>query len=302
MIAQESAKTLQLADRLLDLDRPAVMGILNATPDSFSDQQTLSHDQLYEMGLQMLEDGASILDVGGESAVTNRSPVSVEEEIERVCPIIERLVSTTDAVVSVDTYKPDVASAAIESGATMVNDVSGLRDPEIAKICAGAQAALVLMHTSIEPKKRLANPEYENLVDDVIVFLDAKIKLAVDMGMSENLLVVDPGPDFAKTPGQTVEMLSDLQRLQTLGRPVLLAASRKDFVGALTRRMPRDRLAGSLAAVAYGAEAGARIFRVHDVQETSDFLNVWLALSGESEVSEGLQISDEIRWQRASAT
>ena len=122
-----SAKTLQLADKLLDLNSPAVMGILNASPDSFSDQQALSTDQLYDVGLQMVESGAAILDVGGESAVTNRSPISSEEEIERVCSLIERLATATDTVVSVDTYKPEVAGAAIESGATMVNDVSGLR-------------------------------------------------------------------------------------------------------------------------------------------------------------------------------
>ncbi len=302
MTAHESAKTLQLADKLLDLDRPAVMGILNATPDSFSEDQELSTDQLYQRGLQMAEEGATILDVGGESAVTNRSPVSGEEEIERVLPLIERLASTTDVIISVDTYKSEVAGAAIESGATMVNDVSGLRDPEMARICAGAQAALVIMHTSVEPKKKLAHPKYEDVLDDVTDFLKGKIELAVDNGMSENALVVDPGPDFAKTPGQTVQMLRDLPRLQSLGRPVLLAASRKDFVGALTRRMPRDRLAGSLAAIAYGAAAGARIFRVHDVRETVDFLSVWLALNGESEVSEDMRISDEIRWQQTGVT
>jgi dihydropteroate synthase len=285
--------TLRAAGRTLDLGRPRLMGVVNATPDSFSDAG--QHPDKVALGRALLEQGADLLDVGGESAVTNRPPVAVEEEIARVVPVVEAL-AAAGAVVSVDTYKPAVAEAAIAAGAVMVNDVSGLRDPELADICARTGAALVLMHTRVAPKQRLQDPDrYDDVVADVVGFLRERMDLALARGMAAEQLVLDPGPDFAKTPAQTIALLRRLDEVAALGRPLLLAASRKDFVGALTGRPPRERLAGTLAALAWGLDHGASILRVHDVREAADFLAVRAALRGERDVPRDLALTEDIR-------
>jgi dihydropteroate synthase len=279
-------------------DRPWLMGIVNATPDSFSDagaHRTL--EARVGLAKELLDAGAEIIDVGGESGVTNRPAVRAAEEIERVTPVIERLAGELGARISVDTYKPAVARAAIAAGASIVNDVSGLRDPELADVCAETGAALVLMHTIAPPKQRLHDPSLDGrIVTDVRAFLEQRIELATARGVAFEQLMLDPGPDFSKTPAQTVDVLRALPRLTELERPILLAVSRKDFVGALTGRGPRDRLAGTLAAVAHGVDAGAHVLRVHDVAATADFLAVRAALRGESEVDPELQLSDGLRW------
>ncbi len=277
--------------------RPWLMGIVNASPDSFSDagrHRTL--EDRVELGRRLLRDGADILDVGGESAATNRPPVAVPEEIERVVPLVRRLVEEFDAVVSVDTYKPAVARAAIGAGAVIVNDVSGLRDRELAAVCAQTGAALGVMHTRAPPKVRLQDPDaYDDVTADVLTFLAERMLLAVDAGVREEQLILDPGPDFAKTPAQTIELLTELPRLHELGRPLLMAISRKDFIGALTGRSPARRDAGTLAALAYGVEAGAHIFRVHDVAAAADFLLVWAALRGQGAVPRDLALAEALR-------
>ena len=281
-------------------ERPWLMGIVNATPDSFSDaglHQTL--DERVALAAELLAAGAHVLDVGGESGVTNRPAVSPDEEIARVVPVIERITRELGAVVSVDTYKPAVAVAAIAAGASIVNDVSGLRDPALADVCAQTGAALVIMHTRVEPKRKLLDPGYDGrIVADAHEFLAEKIDSALERGVEFEQLMLDPGPDFAKTPAQTVEMLRELSTLQVFGRPILLAVSRKDFVGALTGRGPRDRLAGTLAAVAHGVAAGAHMLRVHDVGAVADFLAVHEALAGEREVDPALRIDDALRWEQ----
>jgi len=280
--------------------RPWLMGIVNASPDSFSDAGAYP-DLEARVGLarELLAAGADILDVGGESGITLRPAVAVEEEIERVVPLIERLVSELGAVVSVDTYKPAVAAAAVAAGAVIVNDVSGLRDPALADVCAATGAALVLMHTRAVPKQRLQDPGcYEDVTADVIAFLAERMAVARSRGVREEQLILDPGPDFAKTPAQTIELLGRLAELHALGRPLLLAVSRKDFVGALTGRGPRERGAGTLAAIAHGVDAGAHILRVHDVAAAADFLAVRAAMRGERAVDPGLALSDEIRHSR----
>jgi dihydropteroate synthase len=205
------------------------MGIVNATPDSFSDGggvRTL--DQRVALASSMLEAGADMIDIGGESGVTNRPPVDPEEEIKRVVPLIERVTAELGALVSVDTYKPSVARAAIAAGACIVNDVSGLLDPGLADVCANTGAALVLMHTRVAPKQKLLDPSYDGrIVDDVLTFLRERMELALARGVAAEQLIVDPGPDFAKTPSQTVEILRSLDRIHELERPVLLAVSRK---------------------------------------------------------------------------
>lgn len=273
------------------------MGVVNASPDSFSDggrYRTL--EARVELARELLDAGADILDVGGESASTGRAPVEEAEEIERVAPLIGRLVNELEAKVSVDTYKPRVAAAAIAAGACIVNDVSGLRDPALAEVCARTGAALVLMHTRAAPKQRLQDPElYEDVTADVLCFLAERMAVAREAGVAEEQLILDPGPDFAKTPAQTIELLAQTERLHELGRPLLMAISRKDFIGALTDRPPRERLAGTLAALAYGLDAGAHLFRVHDVAAARDFLTVRAALEGAHVPDRQLALADSLR-------
>jgi dihydropteroate synthase len=285
--------TLRLRDRTLEpAGRPLLMGIVNATPDSFSDageHRTL--EARAEHGAALLAAGADLLDVGGESASGHRPAVDAATEIERVVPLIVRLTSELGAVVSVDTYKPAVAEAAIAAGAVLVNDVSGLRDLALADVCARTGAGLVLVHTRAAPKETLLDPgRYDDVVGDVAGFLRERMQAALERGVAPEQLLLDPGPDFAKTPAQTVQVLRGLEEVRALGRPLLLAVSNKDFVGAITGRPSRERLAGTLAAVGFGVDAGAAVVRVHDVAAAADYLRVRAVLRGEVELApdEGL--------------
>jgi dihydropteroate synthase len=281
-------------------ERPWLMGIVNASPDSFSDGgRHASREAQLGLASELLAAGADILDIGGESASTGRPPVDPDEEIERVVPLVERVAGELGAIVSVDTYKPAVARAAIAAGARIVNDVSGLRDPALAEVCAQTGAALVVMHTRAAPRQRLQDTDlYDDITAEVIGFLRARVALAVELGVTPEQLILDPGPDFAKTPAQTVTLLSEVARLHELGRPLLMAISRKDFIGALTGRPPRERLPGTLAAVAHGVRAGAHIFRVHDVAAAADFLVVSRALSGELKPDRDLELAEWLRHDR----
>ena len=292
--------TLQAGERDVELgERPLLMGIVNASPDSFSDGGRYGGiEERVALARELVAQGADILDVGGESASTNSPAVAVDEEIERVAPLIERIATELDTVVSVDTYKPQVARAAIAAGASIVNDVSGLRDPELAAVCAQTGAALVVMHTRAAPKERLQDPDlYGDIVEEVLDFLRERIEVALGAGMRREQLIVDPGPDFAKTPAQTIELLSHMGMLHQLGLPLLMAVSRKDFIGALTRRPPRERLAGTLGAVGHGVQLGAHIFRVHDVEATADYLRVYRMLHGDEEPRRDLALAEEHRYE-----
>jgi dihydropteroate synthase len=294
------AHRLRAVDHVLELGpRPLLMGIVNASPDSFSDGgRNRTVEGRVELASELLAAGAHILDIGGESASTGRAPVEVQEEIERVVPLIERVAGDLGAIVSVDTYKPAVARAAIAAGASIVNDVSALRDPALAEVCAKTGAALVVMHTRAAPRERMQDPDlYGDIVSEVIAFLRERTELAIAAGVAPEQLIVDPGPDFAKTPAQTITLLAGVQRLHELKLPLLMAISRKDFIGALTGRAPRERLAGTLAALAHGADAGAHIFRVHDVAAAADFLAVRAALAGEREPSRDLALAEELRYE-----
>lgn len=276
------------------------MGIVNASPDSFSDAGAYPDlDARVRRARELLDAGADIIDVGGESGITRRPAVAVAQELERVVPLVERIAGELGALVSVDTYKPAVAEAAIAAGAVVVNDVSGLRDPELAAVCARTGAALVLMHTRAAPKQRLQDPGlYDDVVADVVGFLGERMEVARANGVRDEQLILDPGPDFAKTPAQTIVLLRRLEELHALGRPLLLAVSRKDFVGALTGRAPRERLAGTLAAIGHGVDAGAHVLRVHDVAQAADFLAVRAALSGALDVDPELALDEAIRHAR----
>ncbi len=294
-------RTLSACELELELgDRPWLMGVVNASPDSFSDGGVYGDlDGRLELARRLLEEGADIIDIGGESATTGALPVAVERELELVVGLVEGVARGLGALVSVDTYKPQVAAAAIAAGARIVNDVSGLRDPALAEVCARSGAALVVMHTRAAPRQRLQDSGlYGDITGEVLEFLGERMHLALERGCRPQQLIVDPGPDFAKTPAQTVQLLRELDRLHELERPLLLAISRKDFIGALSGRSPRERLAGTLAALAHGVEHGAHIVRVHDVREAADFLRVRAALAGELSVDPQLALQDELRHER----
>jgi dihydropteroate synthase len=298
------ARRLATSTEVLELGRrPLLMGIVNATPDSFSDDgRHQSLDERVELARLLLSHGAELIDIGGESGVTNRPAVSAAEEIARVVPLIERVVGELGARVSVDTYKPEVARAAVIAGASIVNDVSGLRDPALADVCGDTGAGLVIMHTIAPPKQRHHDRSLDGrIVDDVRRFLEGRIELALGRGVAFEQLILDPGPDFSKTPAQSIRVLAALALLHALERPILLAVSRKDFVGALTGRGPRERLAGTLAAVGEGVDAGAHVLRLHDIAAAADFLAVRAALRGELEIASTLQVPDSLRWAQGAS-
>lgn len=289
---------LQLADRVLDLSRPVLMGVVNANPDSFSDPGHRPLEARLDQVREMVAEGAGVIDMGGQSSITDVPEVDPSEEIDRVLPLVEAIVTEFPQVaISVDTYKPAVVRAVLGAGAHIVNDVSGLRAPELALLVAKHRAGLVVMHTAAPPKTRLqASDLYDDVVADVRDFLAAKVAEAIRAGVDERSILVDPGPDFTKTPAQTVEVLRHLADLNPSGLPALLALSRKDFIGALTQTSPTERLAGTLAAVAAVGSGSGVVLRVHDVGEVRNFLTVLDALSSLDPVDPDLRLTDDLRW------
>jgi dihydropteroate synthase len=295
------SRTIRLRERTLEPPpgRPLVMGIVNAGPDSFSDAVRLrTRDAQIAHALGLVADGADIVDVGGESGVTYTPATTAEVEIERVVPLVERLAAEGVAV-SVDTWKAAVAEAALSAGAAMINDTSGLADLRLAELCAASGAALVVMHTRAAPKEERFADYGDDVAGDVVAFLAERCAAAGAAGVADDQLVLDPGPDFAKTPAETVAVLRAIDRIAALGRPLLLAVSRKYFVGAITGRPPAERLAGTLAAVGWAADAGAAIVRVHDVTAVADFLRVRAVLAGDDEMPPFDRDDDALKWIRA---
>ena len=283
----------------IQVDRPMIMAVINATPDSFSDAGAYSSiEARMERTREVLEQGADILDVGGQSAITGVPEISEEEEIDRITPVIDWIRANSSAVISVDTYRPKVARAALAAGAHIINDISGLLYPEVADVVHEFGAGYILMHNRGRPKVRLTEPNmYENVMDDVLEFMDDRIEKLAAAGVGMQQLILDPGPDFSKTPAQTVEVLKDLGRLVSCGQPVLLPVSRKDFIGAITGRPPRERLAGTLAAIAHTLTlTRAGIYRVHDIQDVRNFLDVWDVLQGEVEL-DPTKLLDPALWR-----
>jgi dihydropteroate synthase len=275
------------------------MGILNANADSFSDPGARSVGALVDRALALVAAGAGALDIGAQSAITRRAPVDPAEEAAAVAPVVAAVVERCPGVlVSVDTFKPPVVEAVLAAGAHLVNDVSGLHEPSVARLCAGAGAGLVVMHTAAPPLTRLQDPGlYGDVASEVAAFLAARIAEAVAAGVDPASIVVDPGVDFTKTPAHSVELLRHLGPVVALGRPVLLALSRKDFVGALTGRPPAERDAGTLGAVAALRHVPDQILRVHDVAATVDMLRVLDVLTGEEPAPPDLTLPEELRHQ-----
>ena len=266
----------------IPLEKPLVMGILNLTPDSFSDGGRLfsSAADVFDHAVGMLDAGADIIDIGGESTRPGATPVSEQDELRRVMPVIERLASDRPrAVISIDTVKSRVARAALDAGAHIVNDVSGLRlDPGIASVCAKVGAGLVVMHSRGSNVSELASYQhasYGDVVSEVLAELRKRVELARHGGVGAEYIAVDPGIGFAKRPEHSLAMLAALPRLVEWGHPVMAAVSRKRFIGEVTGvREPTGRLAGTLGATVAALALGARIFRVHDVRASREALDV----------------------------
>lgn len=277
--------TLQLAGQALEFgERTAVMGIVNVTPDSFSDGGAfLDPGAAIAHGLQLASEGADLLDVGGESTRPGAAPVPADEEARRVVPVIRELAARAGVPVSVDTTKAAVARAALAAGATLVNDVSGLRfDSELGAVVAHAKAALVVMHMQGEPRTMQKAPRYADLLPEVIGELGAALARAEAAGIDPGRTIVDPGIGFGKTLEHNLELLARLGELRILGRPILVGPSRKSFIGALLDLPPAGRLEGTIAACCLAADRGAHLVRVHDVGAVRRALRVADAIGREA--------------------
>ncbi|HET9094003.1 MAG TPA: dihydropteroate synthase [Solirubrobacteraceae bacterium] len=289
---------LQLARTTLDLPAgdPVVMGILNIGRDSVADSRTFeSLEAQVERGLELVAAGAGMIDIGVLSGRTDTAPISVAEEIELLCPLVSAL-AERDVPVSIDTWRAETIAAAVAAGASLINDTSGLLDPTVADIAAETGAGLVLMHTRAAPKQRHF-PTYEDPVRDVIEFLAERIALATERGVALEQILLDPGLDYAKAPQQSIEVLRHLGDLAALERPVLLAVSRKYFIGMLSGALPEDRLAGTIAALEFGVSLGAQVVRVHDVAQVAQYLRLRRALHGDGEVDLlGRSDDDRLKW------
>jgi dihydropteroate synthase len=270
------------ADRVLRIERvPLIMGVLNVTPDSFADGGLhWSHDAAVAHGCRLLEEGADILDVGGESTRPGAREVSLEEELRRVIPVVRGLARESSGIISVDTRKAEVARQAIDHGARIINDVSALAgDPAMAGVAAATGAGVVLMHMRGTPETMQADPRYEDVVVEVSEFFVARMKAAVSAGIAPDTLAVDPGIGFGKSVEHNLTLMARAETFAGMGSPLVVGASRKRFIGAVTDRPVEDRLAGSLACVAVCAWKGVHVIRVHDVKASRDAARMAAALA-----------------------
>jgi len=265
----------------LALGRPLVMGVVNVTPDSFSDggkffdaKAAVAHAR------RLAEEGADILDIGGESSRPGALPVSIAEELDRVLPVLEGL-KGIEKPLSVDTRRPEVMQAALRAGASMINDIEALQAPGALQAMAKAQCAVCLMHMKGEPATMQQEPRYDDVVGEVLGFLGSRVHAALHAGIARERIVADPGFGFGKTAAHNFELLRRLEEFSALGVPLLAGWSRKSTLGKLTGRPAGERLAGSLAAALLALQAGATILRVHDVKETRDVVAVWEAFEND---------------------
>lgn len=292
----DTATTLDCAGRVLRLDRPQVMGIVNVTPDSFSDGgRHATAAAAIAHGLRLVEEGADVLDVGGESTRPGAAPVDEAEEIARVLPVVEALVARVAVPISVDTTKPGVMRAALAAGAGMINDVTALRSDGAMEAVAASKAAVVLMHMQGEPRTMQAEPHYDDVIGEVHRFLTERVFACEMAGIDKRRLVIDPGFGFGKTHEHNLALLAQLRRFTTIGVPVLAGLSRKSSLGQITGREVGDRLAASLAAHLFAVQNGALFVRVHDVAATVDALKVWAAVAAVP-LPKGKAAAPAIRW------
>ena len=255
------------------------MGIVNITPDSFSDGGQFAATNLaIEHGLKLVDEGAAILDIGGESTRPNATPVSLQEELDRVIPVIEALVSQVNIPISIDTYKPQVMQAAINAGASIVNDVRALQEEGALQVVAKSNAGVCLMHMQGTPQTMQVDPRYVHVVNDVIAFLQARLQASIYVGIAKNRILLDPGFGFGKTRAHNIALIQQLESFAALGRPLLVGLSRKSVLGQMTGNDVNARLYASIAASVIAAQKGAKILRVHDVKATVEALKVVSAI------------------------
>ncbi len=273
--------TLDCRGRLLILDRPRIMGVLNVTPDSFSDGGQLTDTgAAIARALELIDAGADVIDIGGESTRPGATPVAVEEELRRVIPVIEALAARTEAPISIDTSKPEVMRAAVVAGAGLINDVYALRQPGALEAAAESGAAICLMHMQGEPGSMQRAPSYEDVCAEVQRFLTDRILACQFAGIDKKRLLIDPGFGFGKNLQHNLDLLARLDSFKALGCPILVGLSRKRMIADLTGRVALDqRMVGSVAAALIAVQRGAAIVRVHDVAATRDVLNVWQAVA-----------------------
>jgi dihydropteroate synthase len=272
---------MRFRSRTLDLSVPAVMGILNVTPDSFSDGGLhYARDAAIDAGLRMAEEGAAIVDVGGESTRPGAAAVSAQEEVDRVAPVLEALAARSPVLLSVDTSKPEVIAAALQAGAHMVNDVRALQLPGALDAAVAGNAAVCVMHMRGEPATMQQSPQYDDVVAEVHGFLVARVAACRAAGLGPDSICVDPGIGFGKAYGHNLALLRNLRRFTDLGAPLLLGVSRKSLIGIMTGRPAHERLAGSVVLAGLAVQAGAAIIRAHDVAATVDAVKVATALRG----------------------
>jgi dihydropteroate synthase len=279
--------TLKCGQRVLSLDTPQIMGVLNVTPDSFSDggqllsDEGLLHDRLLERAAQMVADGAAILDIGGESTRPGAAPVSLQEELDRVMGAVQLIAPRLDVILSIDTSTPEVMREATQAGAGLLNDVRAFsRDGAMAAAVA-SQLPVSLMHMSDEPDRMQEQTEYADVVADVKAFLAHRIAACREAGITKDQMMIDPGFGFGKTVAQNYEMLRRLGEFASFDLPILVGVSRKSMIGAITGRPASERVVPSAVLAVMAAVRGASVIRVHDVAETADSLAVWQATEGE---------------------
>ncbi|MFO7858855.1 MAG: dihydropteroate synthase [Ectothiorhodospiraceae bacterium] len=281
-----AAPELDCGGYRLQLDRPRVMGVVNITPDSFSDGgRFVDPDAALAHARDLVEQGADIVDIGGESTRPGAEPVTTETELERVLPVLRRLVAELPVPVSVDTTKPEVMTAAADAGAGMINDVQALRGDGALAAAAATGLPVCLMHMQGEPRTMQKNPVYEDVVADVNAFLAERIAACEGAGIARERIVLDPGFGFGKTLTHNYRMLSEFQRFTTHGLPVLVGMSRKSMLGRVTDRAVEERVAASVAAATLAAWQGAAVIRVHDVAATVDAMRVVAAAHAPADVA-----------------
>ncbi len=267
--------------KLLLSDQPLVMGILNTTPDSFSDGGHFNiTSNACEHAVKMIEEGADIIDVGGESTRPGAQPVSADEELNRVIPVIGAIRKQSAIAISIDTSKPQVMEAAVEAGANLVNDVNALREKNAVDICGKLNVPVCLMHMQGEPRVMQKNPQYNNVVSDIKQFLQQRVNVCIQAGIKKENIILDPGFGFGKSLGHNLSLLKHLDEFADMEMPLLTGISRKSMLGAILDAEVNERLYGSIAAVVLAFTKGVRIFRVHDVKASVDALKICKAMAG----------------------